>query len=93
MPLNGTETVLSVGFFASPSYDRSGTLIAADDDWKINSQTGQSQESAIKATGVAPSNDRESALLQIVGPGNYTAIVRGKNNGTGVGLLEVYNIH
>ncbi len=74
-------------------HNGSGTLVAANDNWKINPQTGQSQESTIKATGVAPSNDLESALLQVVGPGNYTAIVRGKNNGTGIGLLEVYNIH
>jgi hypothetical protein len=74
-------------------HNGSGTLIAANDNWKVNQQTGQSQETAIKATGVAPPGDKESALLQIVPPGTYTAVVRGKNNATGIGLLEVYNIH
>ena len=41
---------------------------------------------------VPPNNDLESALLEKLSPGNYTAIVRGKNNSVGVGMIEVYNL-
>ena len=45
------------------------------------------------ATGLAPSDSRESAiLLRNLDPGPYTAIVRGKNNTTGVGLVEIYDV-
>jgi hypothetical protein len=70
----------------------SGTLSASNDNWKINDQTAQSQEAEIRATGLAPANDLESTVLTTLSPGNYTAIVAGKNNTTGVGLVEVYNL-
>jgi hypothetical protein len=73
-------------------HDGSGTTIATNDNWKIDDQTGQSQEAAIRATTIPPNNDLESALVATLAPGNYTAIVRGKNNTTGVGLVEVYNL-
>ena len=83
------------GVLADPTlelHDGSGTTIATNDNWKINDQTGQSQEADIRATTIPPPNDLESALIAILGPGNYTAIVRGKNNTTGVGLVEVYSL-
>jgi phospholipase/lecithinase/hemolysin len=67
-------------------HDQNGTLLASDDDWR------DGQESAIQASGLAPSDDRESAIVASLGPGNYTAVVRGKNNTTGVALVEVYRI-
>ena len=73
-------------------HDGSGTTIATNDNWKINDQTGQSQEAEIRATTIPPSNDVESALIATLAPGNYTAIVRGKNNTTGIGLVEAYNL-
>ncbi len=45
-----------------------------------------------KAIGIEPTRDKEAALVQALPAGNYTAIVRGKNGATGVGLVEVYNI-
>ncbi len=72
-------------------YDASGTIIATNDNWKIASD-GSSQEAEIDATTIPPTNDLESALLATVAPGAYTAIVRGNNNGTGVALVEVYNL-
>ena len=66
--------------------DRNGNLIASNDDWR------DTQQAAILATGIPPSHDKESAILSNVAPGNYTAIVRGMNNGTGIGLVEVYNL-
>jgi hypothetical protein len=73
-------------------HDGSGTTIATNDNWKINDQTGQSQEADIRATTIPPSNDLESAILASLPAGNYTAIVAGKSGGTGVGLIEAYNL-
>jgi phospholipase/lecithinase/hemolysin len=68
-------------------YDSNGTLIGFDDDWKIP------QIQAVRAVNLAPPNDRESAIVSaFLGPGNYTAVVRGKNNATGVALIEAYRV-
>jgi uncharacterized delta-60 repeat protein len=72
-------------------HDGNGNTIATNDNWKASSN-GSSQQSEIEATTIPPPNDLESALVATLGPGNYTAIVRGKNNSTGVGLVEVYNL-
>jgi hypothetical protein len=74
-------------------HDNNGGTITTNDNWKINDQTQQSQESAVRATTLPPPNDSESAIVTTLVPGNYTAIVRGKNGGTGIGLVEVYNLH
>jgi hypothetical protein len=66
--------------------DGNGNLIGSNDNWK------DSQQAAIQATGLAPGDDREPAILTTLIQGNWTAIVRGKNNTTGVGLIEVYRI-
>lgn len=73
-------------------HDSNGTTLATNDNWKVNDQTQQSQESAIRSTMIAPSNDSEAALVATLSPGSYTAVVRGKNNTTGVALVEVYNL-
>jgi hypothetical protein len=68
-------------------HNRDGDVIASNDDWQTD------QKTAIEATGLAPSDTRESAiLLRNFDPGPYTAIVRGKNNTTGVGLVEIYDV-
>jgi N-acetylneuraminic acid mutarotase len=72
-------------------HDTSGTAIAFNDNWKTRPD-GSSQQAEIEATALAPSNDLESALVQTLPPGSYTAIVRGTNNTTGVGLVETYNL-
>ena len=69
----------------------SASTIASNDNWKDN-LAGGSQEVTIENTTLAPTNDFESAILAVLDPGSYTAIVRGTNNGTGVGLVEVYNL-
>ena len=66
--------------------------LSTNDNWKINDQTGQSQEADIRATTIPPSNDLESAILMTLSPGAYTAILAGKNGGTGVGVVEVYDL-
>ena len=49
------------------------------------------QAARISAANLAPSNSLESAIWASLAPGNYTAIVRGKNNGVGIGIVEVYS--
>jgi hypothetical protein len=66
--------------------DGAGNQIATNDNWK------DSQEQAIVDTGFAPANDSESAIVATLPPGNYTAIVNGKGDRTGVGLVEVYEL-
>jgi uncharacterized delta-60 repeat protein len=66
--------------------DANGNVIASNDNWK------DPQQAAIAATGKAPPNDNESAILELLAPGNYTAIVAGKNGTTGVALLEFYSL-
>ncbi len=67
-------------------HDKDGALITTNDDWK------DTQQSQIEAIGLPPTDDRESAILATLTPDSYTAIVRGKNDTTGVALVEVYNI-
>ena len=66
--------------------DKDGTLITSNDNWK------ETQQSQIEATGLALTDDRESAIVATLNPDSYTAIVRGKNDTTGVALIEVYNL-
>src|SRR5262249_51689253 len=68
--------------------DSSGALIRFNDNWRSD------QQQQIIDTGIPPANDSESAIVETL-PANgsaYTAIVRGANNGTGVGLVEVYDL-
>ena len=65
-------------------HNSSGTTIRANDDWRSD------QEQAIIDTMAPPTDNRESAIVDNLIPGNYTAIVRGKGNATGVALVEVY---
>jgi hypothetical protein len=67
--------------------NKDGVLIASNDNWK------DTQQATIQATKAPPSDIRESALVFTAAPGNYTAIVRGRNDATGVALVEVYNLH
>jgi hypothetical protein len=68
--------------------DSNGALLLADDNW----QDDPNQAAQITASGIAPSNPLESAISTSLLPGAYTAIVAGKNGGTGIGLVEIYNI-
>ncbi|MFN2476967.1 MAG: NF038122 family metalloprotease [Chthoniobacterales bacterium] len=80
------------GVLANPTLDlfQGSTLLASNDNWKINSQTGLSQEADIRATTIPPPNDLEAAVVQTLQPGAYTAVLRGKDGGTGIGLVEAY---
>ncbi len=65
-----------------------GAKIAASDDY---AQDPDSSAEVLRLQ-LAPKDPRESALFQVLGPGTYTAIVRGKNKTAGIGLVEVYNL-
>ena len=65
-----------------------GFTTVTNDNW----QDDPAQAAAILATGLAPTNNLESAIDATLNPGAYTAVVRGKNNTTGVGLIEVYDL-
>jgi hypothetical protein len=67
-------------------FDSAGVMIATNDNWK------DTQQAQIQATGLAPTDDRESAIYATLPAGDYTAIVRGANNTTGVAIVEVYNL-
>jgi DNA-binding beta-propeller fold protein YncE len=67
-------------------YDINGGLIAANDDWK------STHEAEIAATTITPTNERESAIVATFSPGNYTAIVRGKDETSGVAIVEAYRL-
>ncbi|MDQ6809098.1 MAG: matrixin family metalloprotease [Verrucomicrobiota bacterium] len=76
-------------FLADPTLelrDGSGNLVAANDNWQQSPNAA-----AIQATGLAPVHPSEAALQATVNPGNYTALVRGVDGTTGVGLVEVYD--
>jgi hypothetical protein len=72
-------------------YDGNGALLASNDDWKVRAD-GTSQEAEIHATTIPPADDRESAIAINLVPGNYTSVLRGKANTTGVSLIEVYHL-
>jgi hypothetical protein len=98
---NGTTTVLFRALGPSLSslipnalqdptlelHDGQGGIVASNDNWQ------DSQKDAIEQTTIAPGNLKESAILQSLSPGNYTAVVRGKNNTTGVAVVDAYQLN
>ena len=67
--------------------DSNGAILIADDDW----QDDPTQGAELIAFGLAPTNNLESGIVKTLPPGSYTALLSGVNNGTGVGLVEVYD--
>jgi hypothetical protein len=67
-------------------HDANGGNVTSNDNWR------DTQESEIMAAQLAPTDDRESAIAATLLPGAYTAIVAGKNNTTGVALVEFYQL-
>ncbi|MFL6521447.1 MAG: S8 family serine peptidase [Chthoniobacterales bacterium] len=68
--------------------DQNGGLIMSNNNW----QDDPVQAAQIQATGIPPKDPRESAIVRSLNPGSYTAIVRGANSATGIGLVEVYDL-
>ena len=76
-------------------HNGTGALIASNDDWQTTILGGiitSNQVSDIQNSGHAPTAASESAIIADLQPGNYTAIVPGVNNTTGVALVEVYDL-
>jgi len=69
-------------------YDANGLMLATNDDWQEGPEVAD-----IQGNGLAPLNPSESALLLYLPAGSYSAIVRGAGPATGVGLVEVYDLH
>ena len=67
--------------------DDNGTLLATDNDWQDNAV----QAAEIVAAGLAPTDTHEAAIFAMLPPGLYTALLSGVNNGTGLGLVEIYD--
>jgi hypothetical protein len=77
-------------------HDSTGALIASNDNWVTTIIGGiitGDQVAAIRASGYAPTDVSESAMIVTLPPGNYTAIVRGVNNTIGVGLVDAYDLN
>lgn len=68
-------------------HDANGALIDSNDDWQSNPRATE-----IQASGLAPTNPKESAMLDTLSPSAYSAIVRGVNNTSGIGSVEVYQL-
>ncbi len=67
-------------------FDHTGALIAANDNWK------DTQQAQIPATGLAPPNNLDAAILITLSSGAYTVFLQGKAMATGIGLAEVYDV-
>jgi hypothetical protein len=79
------------GKLADPSLelrDGNGALLEANDDWVLSLN-----KQAIMNTGLAPSNDVESAIIRTLPPGNYTAIVKGSGSATGIAVVEAFAVN
>jgi hypothetical protein len=76
---------------ANPSLelrDANGALVSSNNDWQDNPAQG----AEIAAAGLAPGNTLESAIAETLAPGLYTVLLAGLTNGTGIGLIEVYDL-
>jgi len=76
------------GFLSDPYlelHDQNG-IVAANENWE------DTQESEIEATGIAPTDDKEAAIVATLAPGAYTVILRQDDGGTGIGLVEAYDL-
>jgi hypothetical protein len=76
-------------------HDGSGAKVATNNDWKVTQNGGLisgDQSAEISASGLAPGNDLESAIIANLAPGSYTAVVRGFESGTGTGVVDAYDI-
>jgi hypothetical protein len=69
-------------------HDSNGTILISNDNW----QDDPIQAAQLTAHGLAPSDPNESGICASLPPGAFTAILAGKNGGTGIGLVEIYNL-
>ena len=82
------------GTLADPTLELrngNGALLQSNNNWKTRTD-GSSQQAEIEATGVAPTNDLEAAIVASLPGGPFTAIVAGNNGTTGIGVVELYRL-
>ena len=70
-------------------HDGNGALLISNDDWQDDSASA----GELAALGLALQDPKESGIFMSLPPGAFTAILAGKNSGTGIGLVEIYNVH
>jgi hypothetical protein len=70
-------------------HDSNGATLISNDDW----QDDVASASLLSSLGLAPSDPKESGIYASLPPGAFTAILAGQSNGTGIGLIEIYNVH
>jgi hypothetical protein len=89
--IGGSLTVFGVpNALANPTLelrDSNAALLASNDDWQSN----PAQAAELTAAGLAPTNAKESGIAITLGPGQYTVLLAGQGNTTGVGVIEVYD--
>jgi hypothetical protein len=68
-------------------FNGQGQLVATNDNWQ------DTQAAEIEATTIPPNDPKEAAILRDLIPGAYTAIVRGKNDTTGIAVIQAYQIN
>jgi len=68
--------------------DGNGTLLMSNNDWQDNA----AQAAALTAEGLALTNQLEAGMVASLPPGLYTALLAGLNNGTGIALVEIYDL-
>jgi hypothetical protein len=78
-------------FLADPTLElrsQDGTVLVANDDWMDNPASA----AQLTLVGLAPQHPDEAAIFTSLPPGQFTAILAGRNGGVGVGLVEIYNL-
>jgi len=89
--IGGSLTLFGVSnALANPTLElrnSSGALLASNDNW----QDDTAQAAELTAAGLAPTNSSESGIALTLGPGQYTALLAGQGNTSGVGVIEVYD--
>jgi len=76
-------------------HDSNSATVATNNDWKvtqIGGLIGGDQSAEIGTSGLAPTNDLESAIIAILAPGSYTAVVQGAGGTTGTGVVDAYDL-
>jgi hypothetical protein len=86
MRVNGTPVAGRLMDPILELHDSNGAVLT-NDNWRTGGQ-----ETEIQQSNLAPTDDREAAIIRTVPPGNFTAIIRGANNATGIGLIEIYDL-
>jgi hypothetical protein len=69
-------------------HDSNGATLITNDDWESDPVSAAN----LILFNLAPGNPKESGIFTSLPPGTFTAILAGKNGGTGIGIVEVYNL-